>query len=381
MKDYLTGAIHEMIERARMLKMEIPRHDLPHDFSTLAQTSFKEIDRIITELTTLLKKPLLLESNNLSIRLRRFRRAVADFDLVENICVAALNRANNSDTHLNQIVRNICLNIKYPLLPPVVSCLSNLNYYHIYPKFNLLCVPLLEHRFLLHLPDLYHELAHPLLIPNKNDPLTEPFTIARVRFINEAHSYIDEELIKERRRNGPREFQMMLEVWKYTWFRYWAEELFCDLFAAFTLGPAFAWSHLHLSAKRSHDGNPYSFPKYTPSLHPPDHARMTAILLALQRIGFESQTNEIEKKWNVFLIACGAKKEPEYNRAFPDRLLEQCVVRAFEGITAIKCRIVNKETHDRVHTLLNTAWQEFWDDPTTYTVWEEEEVSKLRNEL
>ncbi len=377
MKDYLTGVINEMIERARMLKMEIPRHDLKPDFSTLAQSTRDEIDRIITQLSYLLENLTLLDSNSISLYLRGFRGSVGDLDLVENICVAALNRANDNDTYLNQLVRNICSNIKYPLLPPVVSCLSNLKYYHIYPEFNLLCVPLLEHRFLLHLPDLYHELAHPL-ISNKNDPLTELFTIALVRFINEAHSYIEEEFVKERRRNGPREFQMMLEVWRYTWL-HWAEELFCDLFAIFTLGPAFAWSHLHLTVKRN--GNPYFFPKYERSLHPPDHARMTAMLLALRYIDFEAQANKIEEKWKTFLNVCGAKKEPEYNRAFPERLLEQCVVRAFEGTTSMKCRIVNEKTHDRIHTLLNTAWQKFWDDPTTYTVWEEEEVSKLRNEI
>ena len=35
----------------------------------------------------------------------------------------------------------------------------------------------------------------------------------------------------------------------------WANEIFCDLFAIYTLGPAYAWAHFHLTAR--HESDPY----------------------------------------------------------------------------------------------------------------------------
>ena len=44
---------------------------------------------------------------------------------------------------LEQLMDQLRLEIRYPLLPPVVTALSQ-EYFHIYPQFNLLCVPLAE---------------------------------------------------------------------------------------------------------------------------------------------------------------------------------------------------------------------------------------------
>ena len=80
-------------------------------------------------------------------------------DFFETIGIAALNRANEDDRQLNLLVERIVREIGFPLLPPVATLLSQ-GYFHIYPWFNLLCLPLVEPAFLLHLPDLYHELGH-----------------------------------------------------------------------------------------------------------------------------------------------------------------------------------------------------------------------------
>ncbi|NVM24720.1 MAG: hypothetical protein HWN70_02225 [Desulfobacterales bacterium] len=250
-----------------------------------------------------------------------------------------------------------------------------------YVKFSrclkLLFVPLLESQFLLHLPDLYHELAHPIIV-HENDPLTEPFRHSLVQFINEVIVYINAQITRYRRKTGPHEFQIMLNTWRHSWLG-WTIELFCDLFAVFTLGPAYAWSHMHLTIKFG--TNPYAFKRYEISSHPPDNVRMKAILLGLQMMNFESQSKEIEEKWNSALTFLSHKPEPEYNLAFPDHIVEQCVVRAFEGISKIDCRIANECTNDRIHALLNNAWETFWSEPDSYPSWEREEVNKLRSEL
>jgi hypothetical protein len=373
MIDYLKGAIPELIERACTLKTKIPRYDLSPEFTSVAQRFSNEIDNIVTELRGILEKLPIIDANEIPQQMRLFRRAVEGFQIIENIGVAALNRANEDDKYLNKIVQCIRTEIKYPLMPPAVSCLASLRYYHIHQKFSLLFVPLLESQFLLHLPDLYHELAHPI-IAQENDPVTEPFQHSVVRFINEVHAYICQEMVKNRRRTGPQEFGEMLVNWKDSWI-WWAIELF----ATFTLGPAYVWSHLHLSAKFA--ANPYLFNKYDISTHPPDNTRMTSMLLGLKIMDFKHEADDIEEKWSSVLHSLGATKEPEYNVAFPDHIMEQCVVRAHEGISQIGCRVANQDSNDRIHSLLNAAWKKFWNDPKNYPIWERKEVRKLRSEL
>jgi hypothetical protein len=56
---------------------------------------------------------------------------------------------------------DIAEELMFPLPAPVVSCQSHFSsYFHAFPGLNVLRVPLKEGHFLLHLPDLYHELGH-----------------------------------------------------------------------------------------------------------------------------------------------------------------------------------------------------------------------------
>ncbi len=80
---------------------------------------------------------------------------------IEGIGIFALKRATDEDAFLNRLITDIGTEIAYPLVTPVVCHMSQ-DYFHIYPDFNLLCLPLIESRFLLHLPDVYHELCHPM---------------------------------------------------------------------------------------------------------------------------------------------------------------------------------------------------------------------------
>ncbi len=173
-----------------------------------------------------------------------FRRAVADLDLVETVGFAAIERANKEDLRLNALMDRIRLEIAYPLLPPVVTSLSRA-YFGIFPSLNLLCVPLTEGRFLLHLPDLYHEIGHPLLRA-ANNPVVEPFRQAHDRVMQSGDDVPRRRVAEPRSAAaGPRRWSYTLECWVRSWVS-WSVEFLCDLFGAFTVGPAFAWSHLHL---------------------------------------------------------------------------------------------------------------------------------------
>ena len=181
-------------------------------------------------------------------RLRSFRRAVADMDFIETLGLSALERANETDSKLNKLMEAIRHEIAYPLLPPVITSLSQ-EYFHIYPQLNLLFVPPCEGDFLLHLPDLYHELAHPLA-SRKVQPKGEAISRGVVQsarpdtglFTGRAHP-------KRRRHRSPVRFGVYLQTWQQCWIEAWTEEFFCDLFGVYTLGPAFTRGRISIFAR------------------------------------------------------------------------------------------------------------------------------------
>jgi hypothetical protein len=371
MNDYFTGAVTQLLARASHLNTRVPR-DLAREFHTLVTACQAEVARITANLRLLLDDPTMRLPAIQPERLRMFRRAVKDLDLVETVGFAAIERANREDLRLNALMDRIRLEIRYPLLPPVVTSLSRA-YFGIYPTLNLLCVPLTEGRFLLHLPDLYHELAHPLL-STANNPSVEPYRQARDRVMRAAIGYLDDELRAEERRRGPAQLRHTLECWVRSWVS-WSVEFLCDLFGVLTVGPAFAWAHLHVSAKRG--GDPYAVPAFSPTSHPPDAARMAVILRALASAGYGVAVAQIEERWNSFLTLSEAVAEPEYRRCFPGTLLDEVCNAGRDGVEAIGCRTAAPSGTGEVSELLNRAWGEFWRNPAGYGTWEEGAVREL----
>lgn len=371
MDDYFTGTVLQLLARAGHLNTRVPR-DLAREFHTLVTNCQAEVSRIVANLRFLLDEPAMRLPVNQPERLRMLRRAVADLDLVETVGFAALERNNKEDLRLNTLMDRIRLEIAYPLLPPVVTSLSRA-YFGIIPSLNLLCVPLTEGRFLLHLPDLYHEIAHPLF-KTDNNPVVQPFQRAHDAVMQSALVYLDGEVRAQERRRGPAQMLYTLECWVRSWVS-WSIEFLCDFFAAFTLGPAFAWSHLHLTIKRG--GDPFDVPSYMPTSHPPDAARMTIVLKALARCGFANEVTRIQGRWEDFVRLLGCQAEPEYRRCFPNQLLDDICNAAHDGVVAMGCRIASPSCRDEVYTMLNQAWIEFWRDPAGYGAWEQQAVTAL----
>jgi hypothetical protein len=370
--DYFVGSVTQLVERGRLLRATIPEN-LPRDFHALAQACHTRLADILDRLQSLLDDPDMQSKNNQAERLRRFKRAVADMDLLETVGIAALSRANDEDRRLNRLITLITHEIQYPLLPPVVTALSQ-QYFGTYYHLNLICVPLTEGRFLLHLPDLYHELAH-LLITEQNNLVVEPFQRALDDAVTAVLGTIAEELIKQERRRGPEQLTFLLRCWEHAWVKFWAVEFFCDLFAVYTLGPAFAWANLHLCAKRG--ANPFAVPTLVPTSHPADDARMTAILHGLTLIGFSEEIGLIQERWQELIAVSGFQPEPEFRRCFPEGLLQELSQRAYEGTLALGCRMAHPGLQDPIHSVLSQAWTEFWRDPARYTAWEESAVKCL----
>jgi len=375
LKQYLEVAIRQHQERGQRLLERIPKpHKLPQEFYPLVSMSKREISAVLDSLEALVSNPTMLQAKHQPERLRRFRRAVKDLSLLETTCVTALERHGENDELLSQMIAQITREIAYPLLPPMVTSLSQ-DYFHIYPYFNLLFVPLTEGDFLLHLPDLYHELGHPL-VTERHDPSVRPFQMRLLEMLDAISDYLTKERQKENRgRGGPKQFTSYFQVWEKSWLD-WAVEFFCDLYAVYTIGPAFGWSHLHLYMKRG--DKPYHVPLFGSSSHPADHARMQTILYGLKLADFGEQAEKIESQWNTLLNMSGATPEPEFQRCFPDEVLELFAQKVYEATLDLNCQIVTPQTNHPVYSLLNEAWDVFWAQPSGYIEWERIARQRLR---
>jgi len=372
---YLIGAINQQISRGEGLIKRIPPN-LSREFHLLAQSCQDRLLGANENLRQLLTEPRFQIERNQPERLRMFHRLVGEMVHLETVGIAALERANSSDEILNKLVEKIRQEIKYPLLPPVVTSLSQ-EYFHIFPDLNLLCVPLAESDYLLHLPDIYHELAHPLAT-TKRDPRIRPFQVSLGVVIRTAIEYVNERHNNERPKRGPNDLKDIWLVWEKCWLQ-WSVEFFCDLFGIYTLGPAYIWAHINLCAK--YGGRPFDVPHYLPNSHPADDARFRVMVIALENLGFSQEAKSAAKEWKNLLKLTSSTPTPEYHKCYPDSLISHIATQAKLGIVALGCRIASPSTNDFVHTLFNEAWNNFWKDPCNYNDWETNAISSLKAHL
>ena len=96
---------------------------------------------------------------------------------------------------MNQIAERLAGEIRYPL-PTPVSPVPRSGTSTRTPISGSSVCPWPRGRFLLHLPDLYHELAHSLL-EFEDDARLADFQELHVEAVSEAHGYLACELHKE----------------------------------------------------------------------------------------------------------------------------------------------------------------------------------------
>lgn len=375
---YLSGSIRQLMERARQLR-QIVHGRYPREYDGLRQICLNHLDDIQTEFEHLTQETVIDSMLQTPLRVRKFKRIVEQLRRVEGIGAFALSRTNRDDNFLNRLITEICREISFPLISPTISHMSQ-DYFHVYTDFCLLCVPLMESRFLLHLPDIYHELGHLLHHgQNNNLPALEVYHTAYKKSLFEMVNHFQKEMVAADRVRMTDGHLYQLQLWRTSWTEYWMQEFFCDLFGVLVAGPAFAWSHYHLCVKRESD--PFETPLLFVTTHPADDARMRAALLMLTVTGFDTEAKQIENAWHDYTSVMRYELAPEYNQCYPDTLLSEIVSSAKEGIEGIGIVAPDRQSLTPVVGLLNTAWQEFWRAPEGYQAWEAERLKALRATL
>jgi hypothetical protein len=322
--------------------------------------------------------------------LRQIRRKVGmvikKISLVESYGISSLRFQIPEVDFLNGLVFEISKEITLPLNSPSVSCLST-EYFYFEPVTRMIYVPQAEPDFLLHIPDLYHEIGHYVLFSS-----TEKYAGEKLLVISKAmkdmFSVITQHfngLIEEANLNpSPKEISMILSRIHANW-KSWLNEFLCDLFAVFTLGPAFVWSHLHLVAKTS--DNVYQCSWLSTESHPPDEARMRLMLAGLRRIGFEHEVEEIKSKW-LQLTKTLDSPDAYYQFAYPNNLLDALAEKFLAALKGAGFTIFSQKelsvglASENISAVLNKAWREFWNlKPEAYRRWEKIQIEELKRHL
>lgn len=374
-EDYLTGAIGHAIERARALTNVV---DQPYAsaYDGLRQICSERLRRILSDLRQLEAEAIVDPSLQTPRRLRMYRRIIEQLRSVEVIGATALAGADKDAADLTATVRSVCGELRYPLVPPTVTNSSS-SYLSIYSGFNLMMVPLLEGHFLLHLPDLYHELAHPFLDPHFDDrPALDAYREAFRLSLLSVRSYFVEARLLAQRERTPADFTVYLHLWEQLWSKYWLEELYCDAFAAMTCGPAYGWAHYHLTAQTAECA--FETPIRKLKTHPADDARLRLICRSLEKLGFKEDAVSIRQRWTQLTKVRGDDRPPEYLQCYPDALIDGVVEGVWRSISEMGVTLALPGTLTNWPDRLGQAWNKFWEDPAHYPQWEKDALKLSR---
>jgi hypothetical protein len=373
---YYQAVLKQACERARTLKDMLAKPVKEAELTALRQRCEDILDGVLEKLKNLESSGLLNNPEMFPRCVSMLKNIIEELGRIETTGVAALDRMNNDDIFLTRLVFRVHKEIGYPILPPAVTCLSR-EYYSVFVRLNLIQVPLAEAACLLHLPDLYHEMGH-TLAATVDIPAVEPFTNALGELMEFAGLHFEQEYIRVQRDMAPQELGVIHRQLEEAWIKYWSQEIFCDLFALYTLGPAYAWSHFHLVAEQC--GDPYAVSIVNE--HPPDDARMQALLAGLVLLGMSTEADAIRKMWDDLVAKMGYVLTPLYRIACPTKIIGEAAKKALEGTRATCGKVADNAVGTKpICDMFNTAWQQFWKNTENYYTWEKKTLADLKAKL
>jgi len=379
MKEYLLGVIGENLRRAELLTLRIPSPLPSAELSGVAQRCSDRLRECVAVLRSIQEDPDLGNPDYTGVHLRILRRVIRSLFEVEVYALPAMARFTDDERFLTRLLFQLHQEINYPLPPPIAACFAS-DYYWSYPEMNVVYVPLAESEMILHLPDLVHEMGH-ILIHNLLDARITVFRDHYERCRQIVDQHYRRQLADRRTSGGPQDYLRLEAHFRQQWLDKWLQEIVCDVFAVFVLGPPFVWAHCHLAAKLCKHIFWFSHDQVT--THPADDARMKAMLASLRLSGFEDEAKAVDEQWQQLVKILGHKKDVDYHLAYPDDLIEAIAVEIHQGTSALGCcmrskEVTSKDDDSSVVGLLTNAWNAFWQNPKDYSKWEEKQMQIWR---
>lgn len=367
----LQGLIADLLQRCDRLNQEIQNiSPLPHEVEDYRDGIVKQLSDLDSRIKTIQQDPDIDEPAFTKNFLHKYKRLSERVSALEAGPVLALSRFSEKDRLLTMISHKIASEINYPKAPPLCSALSSQHYWT-NPATNIIMVPAVEPLHLLGLSDLYHEIGHIILYRNK---LLDAFYADIDRFFQHEIKQVEKE-------GKPKEYKELLKTTALMWKQNWALEFAADMIAAYLAGPAFGWANIRLCINISNDLFASSPGVY--HTHPADDARNEAIcgMLALIRVD-KAAIDGIRGKWNRFIALSGDSKPQDYELRFPPQLIAGLGQYVYDQCQKLKLRSNSQQklNSDDINftQLLNTAWAEFNNSPTTFPDWELKRIEVIK---
>lgn len=300
--------------------------------------------------------------------LYRFNRVHREFKAIHSYRYLAIKNYKEPEVFFYQLITQIYSEHRINALPPIVSTISNHDYYYwAVPYFEIIALPSGEEHSLLNLPDIYHEIGHLLHSMFGGKSCEISVTTIDKHFAKEIVRVIDE--------GSAAHFQTTLEDAKYLWAASWLEEFTCDLVGTYMTGPAYAWTNLKLLS--TGHGSTKIF-EYSES-HPADEARMRIIILMLEKLQLTDDKNKVEAAWKIFLKDTEVFKPANYSLLYPQKLLQQIVDELFVFYqNADLASYVELQGNSSIAHILNNAWNIAQSDSINFSSFEANAITELK---
>lgn len=366
MPTLLEQLLHDLLQRYRFLLRELmdvsPRFAI--DILAYRDEFQRRVEKSAAAIEDLLQDPVLVQPSFARNIFHIYKRLAEFAQAADEGPVFALSRFSPRDLFLTRLVAEMCSESGFPHSRPICTALST-QYYCTLTGMDLLLLPHSEPDHLLGLPDTYHELGHIILFRN-------PSLLACIRA--RAQSYFHTEVLRAQNEGWPANSIAALEQYQAWWLGEWSIEFGCDLIATYICGPAFGWTNTRLCARLS--PNFYEFV----TSHPADASRTAAIILMLERLGFNTEAQAIVRQWEELRQTAFQNEPQEFHLVFPRALLAAIVEEVATASPSLGLRPFDPASMPTAK-LLNDAWDEFLAHPSSYRVWEEARIAELRQRL
>ena len=309
---YIRCTIREQIDRAKMLKAEIPasqQHAALERLAVICRGTLEKQLQLLERVDGLLDGGGVGGADAKAMRvLKMCTRVIA---AVEGYGMPLLHCQSEQAVFLNDVLSAMHGEVGLPFPCPAVSCTSH-EYYFAHPVTHTVHAPLSETAFLLHMPDFYHELGHFLFDHEDRGAGCGIIRDGMACATDAIDGWCSQLMGRMERESAPTTSRDGVK-WMWTrWTSVWIQEAFCDLFALFAAGPAYAHSNLHLVTKT--DRSIYLLNLLTRQDRPSGEARMRLLDDGMRLLGHEPEADRIRAEWGAMAQLCSSLP-PGYGHA------------------------------------------------------------------
>jgi hypothetical protein len=162
----------------------------------------------------------------------------------------------------------------------------------------------------------------------------------------------------------------------------WVEELFCDLFALWLIGPCFSFSYIELfdmGYAMENDASRIPFLAFYPA-HPADLLRLQQHRVMLEHLGWWNVFSKVESHFVSILSKCESLKEKDFGVLRTDKVGLYTRSTFFNVITAIHAKVNSlfvglDSGAQEFEDLSGTVEQYLWNGVVPSTVFQQDKLT------